>query len=382
VKIKLIKAKHPHFHLYLKGEELFVWSVAKKELYGFEGLSAAVFLYMDEFYTKQTAENVYHYFDGVSQATLRPLVEQIATILDDVTPSHNIEEQSDSELKSLKSAHSFTHSYHLQLNEECFLLELEDATLNSLVMPSLEHLETSNTRSDFIISVINDGSSGYEIYVNGILEDSVYNAKNLLPVLYDRIRIYHYQKNSFLVALHAAVLTYNDTALIFPGVSGAGKSTLGAYLMYKDFTLFSDELTIIDEKGTLTPLPLGVTLKEGSWHIVEPFVEDMESVSSHLRFDGQKIKLIVPPKIEHKKLQAKKFVFVFPQFIQGSTTQLDRLPLIKALHLFIDAGYHLVDPDDSQKVFLWLELLSEAELYTLKYSNIEEAHSILKEVVS
>ena len=382
MKIEFIKAKHSHLHLYLKGEELFVWSIAKKELYGFEGLGSAVFLYMDELYVKQKAEGVYCYFDGVSKEVLRPLVKQIDKIFDDSLVTHDIKIQKNQEQKTLETQGSFKHSYSLQLNEEYFLLQFEDTTLEPLLMPSLKHLQKTTTKSDFIISIINNSRGTYEIYVDGILEDTVVNSKNLLPVLYDRIRIYHYQKNSFLVALHAGVVTYNEIAVIFPAIFGAGKSTLSGYLMYKGFTLFSDELTIIDECNTLTPLPLGVTLKEGSWHILEPCVDDINALSSHLRFDGQKIKLIVPPKIEYKKLHPKKNIFIFPQFIQGSSTKFKALSVIEALYLFIDAGYHLVDPNDAKKVFLWLKLLSESELYTLVYSDIEEAHSIIKKVIN
>ena len=382
VKLKYIKSQHSHLYLYVRGDELFVWSIPKKELYGFEGLGAAIFLYMEEFPTERTLESLSHYFNLASEEVLAALIRQISTIIDDTSLLTTNEEQIELDRKSLSwEDYSCLYQYNLRLNEESFLLELEDARLNTLVMPSLGHLQKSSRTSDFVITLLKDKKGGYEIYVDGILEDSVTNYKNLLPLLYDRIRIHYYQKHPFLVALHAAVLTYEKSALILPGVSGAGKSTLAAYLMHHELKLFSDELTIIDETATLTPLPLGVTLKEGSWHVIKPFVDDMESINAHVRFDGQKIKQIVPAKIEYKKSQPKKFVFVFPQFKQGSPTQLKALSLIKALHLFIDAGYHLKNPNDFQTLFLWLKLLSEAKLYTLVYSNIEEATSRLKEVL-
>ena len=367
----------------MDGDVLIVWSLLKKELYAFEGVGAAIFLYMETYYPQQKREYVYSYFDKLSKRELEPLIEQISTILYDVAmlSSNDKIKQKMPQHKRLSKQWQFAKRYILELNEECFTLELEDTTLEDLVMPSLQHLQKHTQKSDFTISIVKNRESGYEIYVDSKLEDNMIKRENLLPVLYDRIRIYHYQRNPFLVALHAAVLHYNDTTLIFPGISGAGKSTLAAYLMYKGFTLFSDELTIIDENKTFTPLPLGVTLKEASWHIIEPFTDTMVSMKTHLRFDNQKIKFVLPPKIVNKKYKAKKMIFIFPQFIQGSATQLEPLSLVTVLENFIDAGYHLCNPNDFEKVLLWLNILSEAKLYSLEYSNIEEAYTIMKKVI-
>lgn len=46
--------------------------------------------------------------------------------------------------------------------------------------------------------------------------------------------------------LHAAVLARGDKALVFPAAPGSGKSTLTAYLALSGWTLFSDEMAIID----------------------------------------------------------------------------------------------------------------------------------------
>jgi len=355
----------------------------KKELYGFEGVGAAVFLYMESLYPKKKEKEVYNYFSSVPKQELQNLIAQISTILYDTTPSSNTQPESLPAVKQqkLSDGYNFAIKHFFALNEENFAVELEDKVLEALVIPSLKHLQSSANRSDFTLSIINT-EDGYAIYADGVLQDIAIKKQNLLPVLYDRIRIYHYQRNPFLVALHAGVLLYNETAFIFPGISGAGKSTLAAYLMFQEFELFSDELTIIDEDKRLTPLPLGVTLKEGSWHVMEPFVKDMDVIPSHLRFDGQKIKLISPPSIQHKKLQPKKMVFVFPKFTKGTATQFKPLSLVNVLASFIDAGYHLCDPNDFEKVFLWLEILSEAKLYALQYSDIKEAHTILKKVAS
>jgi len=381
-KLQALTSHYPHLYLYIKEDSLFVWSIPKKALYGFEGVSGAVFLYMEELSSSLKEDDVYNYFHTVPKEKLQPLVEQILTILKDITPLTNTQlQEQNTQQKKLSLEHSFYKSFTFKLNDEYFTLEVQDSTTQRLVFPSLQHLHNMTDRSDFRISVVNSDDGGYEIYVDGVLYDSVAKEENLVPVLYDRIRIYYYQKNPFLVALHAAILKYNDRVVIFPGISGAGKSTLSAYLMYQEFTLFSDELTIIDENKTIIPVPLGVTLKEGSWHVMEPFVKDMNLIASHLRFDGQKIKFIIPPKKEYDKFKAKKLVFIFPKFEQGSPTRLQPLSLVSVLNTLIDAGYHLCDPNDFEKVFLWLEILSEAKLYALQYSNIDEAHSIIKEVL-
>ena len=360
-----------------------MWSVSKKELYGFEGVAAAVFFYMEECFSKGDEKDIYDYFHFIAQKqTLKTLIAQISTILtDDIELSKDTQNDIESAQIYLDKNVCFKKHYLFEVNKKAFMIEIEDETLKSPIYPELKHLQTDNKNTDFLISITGDIDKGYDIYVNSIRKQTIINRANILSALYDHIRITHYQLYPFLIALHAATLKYKDTMIVFPGVSQSGKSTLATYLMHKGFTLFSDELTVLDDESYITPLPLGTTLKEGSWDVMKPIVEELDRYKHHLRFDGQKIKSITPPHIEQKRIKTENFLFIFPTFKRNTPTEFHPISTTKALKLFIDSGYHLSDSTSFRDVYRWLKILSQAKLYTLTYSNIEDAHKRIKEVL-
>lgn len=75
--------------------------------------------------------------------------------------------------------------------------------------------------------------------------------------------------------VHAAVLVKNDQAIIFPALPGSGKSTLTAYMALSGWSLYSDEMAIIDLKsGLVSPLYRPVCLKNDSIDLVKKWFPD------------------------------------------------------------------------------------------------------------
>jgi hypothetical protein len=182
--------------------------------------------------------------------------------------------------------------------------------------------------------------------------------------------------------MHAGSLKYNEKMLILPGVSGAGKSTLCTFLMQEEFELFSDELTLISSKHFISPLPLCVTLKEGSWNVVKQFVPELDFQKSHLRFDGQNIKVLAPKRIVKESSTAKEGFIIFPTYKEGAKSELTKIGLIETLQRIAQTQYHIVDTQDIDKVESWLILLTSCHFYLLSYSNLDEAKEQIKKVMN
>ena len=71
-----------------------------------------------------------------------------------------------------------------------------------------------------------------------------------------------YQTLHHYLILHSAVLVKNGKAVLFPADSGSGKSTLSAALMLSGWTLYTDELAILEGPVTRVHcLPKPVNLK-------------------------------------------------------------------------------------------------------------------------
>ena len=76
--------------------------------------------------------------------------------------------------------------------------------------------------------------------------------------------------------IHAAVLVKNNKAIIFPAAPGSGKSTLSAYLCLSGWTLYSDEMAIIDlHSGQVQPMFRPVCLKNDSITIIKSLYPDV-----------------------------------------------------------------------------------------------------------
>jgi hypothetical protein len=72
--------------------------------------------------------------------------------------------------------------------------------------------------------------------------------------------------------IHASVVAWNKSAIIFPGASHAGKSTLAWALVQAGAVYYSDEYAVLDEQGTIHPfaLPINLRLPNGERRAVVP----------------------------------------------------------------------------------------------------------------
>ena len=369
MRYKHINSKFSHLSFFINRDELFVWSKPKKHLYGFKGFAAAVFLYVDEFYDNY--KGIFEYFDYVSKDDLEKVLINVLNIIED-TEEKEIEKIK-KKPKLLKIS-EFKYRFFFSVENEKFLIEFNDESL-FFILPFFKHLKCTDNNYDTVVSIV-EFENGYEIYANKELIKTVKEKKAILPLLNDTLRLIHYQNEEFLIAMHSALLMKNDTALFLPGVSMSGKSTLCSYLAFKGFEVFSDELAVIDKEGFILPLPFGMTIKEGSWEIISQ-IKDLTNIMTHMRFDGQKVKVFSPPKTAFKKEKPKKYVFVFPKYDKNSSTVLSKLSVIEAVESFVKSGYHIVDADDFEKVSLWLKILSVSEIYSLTYSDIKEAYHVI-----
>jgi len=384
--LQRVDSKHSHLYLYLSRETLFVWSTLKKELLALEGVHAALFFYMEE---HDNSEDIYNYvkIQGIPHSQeLEKVINTIDALFQtkkkkEATQSFSIEsslQQKEMQQTPLKDV------LYYKLNDNAsFSLSIEDKSIEKEILTPFKHLQIDKHPIDlaFFIDVKREDNH-YEILLNGEKDSEVYDKKHLVPLLYDLVRIHYYQTHDFLVAMHAAALTYKGHLLILPGTSGVGKSTLASYLMYNGFKLYSDELTVINSQNEIVPLPLCSTIKEGSWEFVSGFMPTVNTLEHHLRFDKQKIKYVVPPSIAYKEESIQNSCILFPQYKKGSQTLLNPLSTVEALALLINSQYHLIDPKNFDKVYEFLLFISNSKLLRLTYCDADEALNILEKEFS
>lgn len=140
--------------------------------------------------------------------------------------------------------------------------------------------------------------------------------------------------------LHAAVVSRNDSAIIFPGVPGAGKSTLCAALGLSGWRVLSDEHAMIPPGTTqVVPLYRPVSLKNESIQVIRDFSkhatfgpvsrETHKGVVAHLKADLDNA--------SHASKPLPVVAMIFPTY---STQQEQRLIPRRRTESFLLAAYH------------------------------------------
>ncbi len=83
---------------------------------------------------------------------------------------------------------------------------------------------------------------------------------------------HHVALHSSDLFVHAGGVAVNGRALLIPGRSHSGKSTLVAALLRMGAAYLSDEYAVIDERGTILPFPMALSIRDGAGvaRIVDP----------------------------------------------------------------------------------------------------------------
>jgi hypothetical protein len=177
------------------------------------------------------------------------------------------------------------------------------------------------------------------------------------------------------VAVHAAVVERNGRALLVSGESGAGKSTLCAALVLVGWRLLSDEFALIDpERGTLSPLPRPVSLKNASIDIIRQrggpnVVYGPEGVDiEDARFVHMK-----PPvsSVRRASEPAAPRIVIFPRWRPGVSTSLTPVRRADVLLRLADQSfnYNYLGVRGFNAI---ADLARHVEGYELEYSDLDD----------
>ena len=171
-----------------------------------------------------------------------------------------------------------------------------------------------------------------------------------------------------LLVVHGAGLIGPDGAgvlLIAPG--GSGKTTLAAALNAEGLPLLHDDVVPVTLDGKLLGLGLPITLKAGSWPILQTLRPDLSETPIRQRL-GQPVRLL-PPRGLPVVLPISLGVLVFPRYQPGAPAHVERLVPEAALQGLIEAEAvirHLTQ-DKLERLARWIE---SAPAWSLSYPDL------------
>jgi hypothetical protein len=171
--------------------------------------------------------------------------------------------------------------------------------------------------------------------------------------------------------IHASAVALHDAGLAFPAPSGSGKSTLVAHLIANGFQYLADDLTPLDASGCLLPWPVPVSVKEGSWSLLEEFHPELRSRPA-FKVRQTQARLFAPRGAWTAQPTPLK-ALVFPRYVAAARLELEAIRPFEALVLLREAGLWLGYPLAEERVRRFLSWLESIPAYTIRYGGLADA---------
>lgn len=186
-----------------------------------------------------------------------------------------------------------------------------------------------------------------------------------------------YAEGRYDVAFHAGMVAGDDSGLMLCAPREAGKSTLAAYLVARGYDYVADEPTLLDlPSGTAMPLPLPISLKEGSWTELQEHWPQMASAPTHLRSDGTPIRLAHPANSSSRSRRVTHIVF--PRYLPQAEQEWELLSPLQTLQSLHEGGMLLAKGFSRERFEMLLEWLARTPGYRMQYALLEEARGMLE----
>ncbi len=255
---------------------------------------------------------------------------------------------------------------------------LQTAELAEEIAPRLESLRHSPSAPDFTFRVIGE-SDGFCIFCDQRLvgkEESVTAARNLL--LQEIVR--SCRGRDCVAIFHAGACGSNSRCVIFPAGTQSGKTTLAAVLMKMGLTFYSDDSVLLERDTLSVPtMPFALMVREGSWDVLSPRFPELQNAPVVSRY-GQRVRFLHPVGTKQDGHCEEVGVIVFVRYDRDAANEISSLDPLQALLRLQESGFWVAH--DEQSIGAFLAWLQSTPSFTLNYSNVDEAASIIRRLVA
>ncbi len=258
----------------------------------------------------------------------------------------------------------------------------ENETLESWVHPVLAHLEVPGEPRDIPSIEVATGDAGYQaVMTDGTLR-SCATLEELAPFVHSHVLWQSFATADWLVTFHSAVVCHGEHAVLLPGTSGSGKSTLTAALVASGLTYGSDEVAVLTRR-TLDVRPLRgcMSIKSGSWPLLEPFLPKLRDLAVHVRSDGRSVRFLPPPDGPAPDDLPVK-ALVFPQVARDGRTELREISRSNAFERLLEDAFATNPAFDAQDAESLVGWIGARPCYELATGNLGDAVALVREILA
>jgi hypothetical protein len=255
-------------------------------------------------------------------------------------------------------------------------VEFPPGTGGELCRDCFRSCESSQERARWKIAA-QQKDAGWAICINSREFFSLADERQLGLGMLHAARSLVYAEGRYDVAFHAGMVAGKDDSLMLCAPREAGKSTLAAYLVAQGFDFVADEPALLDlASGTVAPLRLPISLKEGSWTVLQERWPQLASAPVHVRSDGARIRFLHAKNPHSRPRQVTQIVF--PSYRPHAAPELELLSLLRTLQLLHKGGMLLAKGFSRERFESFLEWLVRIPGYRMQYASLEEAQLMLE----
>jgi len=259
-----------------------------------------------------------------------------------------------------------------KIRTSVFAFAAETPAAHQLLQMYFKHLETDELRADVHIELRTAAGGESALVVDGIERFRTRDDGLFFGALHQTVLQHIHPDSAWMAMMHGGAVARDGRALVMSAPSGSGKTTLIAALLPRGYDYFADDLVALSADGWITPWPLPLSVKAGSWPVLSGLYEDWPSFPRHDTARGA-VRLIMPDRNAWDRAPARVQGLVFPQFSPGAAVKLARLTALEALQRLLSDRVWLGYPITEDRVRAMLAWLGDTPAYHLVHDDVADA---------
>lgn len=182
----------------------------------------------------------------------------------------------------------------------------------------------------------------------------------------------------YTIIFHASAVARNGKGILFPALGGSGKTTLSAYLMAQGFEFLNDDaVPLCSQSARLQPIPLSLSIKQGSWSVLDTWFPALTS-SRIYGAVGHQIRYLAPVEKYVCRQPVECAMVVLPVYsLQATRLVCEQVSTREAFEHIIRSGCILDQPVAFAQIAALVDWLKALPVYRVTYRDMKEVENWL-----
>jgi len=253
---------------------------------------------------------------------------------------------------------------------------LQSPELAEEIGPRLNSLPRAPSVPDFTFRAVED-PDGFRIFCDACCVGSEEGLTAARGVLLQEI-VRRCRDRDCLAVFHAGACGSDSRCVVFPAGTQSGKTTLAAVLMKTGLTFYADDSVLLERETLAVPaMPFALMVREGSWDVLAPRFPELQDAPVVSRY-GQRVRFLSPVGMKQDHCEQVGAI-VFARFQPDAANEISALDPLQTLLRLQESGFWVAHDEQSIRAFLaWIQ---STPSFTLGYSDVDEAASIIRRLI-